>query len=168
MSTAKEELPESGTVTVACKLPHGIIIRDRIESSVNENILGGGTRKVKVFRPTGPLIRIKGPTVPSVFIRHVEVVGGYAITEGVDAKIFKQFMKDNQDSPFVRNFLIYGDESRDKVLGWAKERAEIKSGVEALDVSLTVKEGRQVFKDERIARSGADQVTDGKLEAAVA
>ena len=96
MSTAKEELPESGTVTVACKLPHGIIIRDRIESSVNENILGGGTRKVKVFRPTGPRIRIKGPTVPSVFIRHVEVVGGYAITEGVELLILKVLINVNQ------------------------------------------------------------------------
>lgn len=154
------------TVTVACKLPHGVVIRDHTEGAVHENVMGGGSRKVKVYRPIGPKIRIKGPTVPVAFVRLVEVVGGYAITSGIDADVFGRWMSWNKDAPFVRNLLIYGHEDRDHVLGWAREHGAVKSGVEPLDVTMKSENGRQVYRDERINRAGAEQVVDGKVEAA--
>jgi hypothetical protein len=153
------------TVTVACKLPHGIKIRDHEEGTTFENVMGGGTRKIKVFRPIGPVIRIKGPQVPTEFIRLVEVVGGYAITEGVDAEVFARWMRWNAEMPAVQNLLIFGGEERDKVLGMARERATIKSGLEALDVSMKSENGRMVYNDERVIRAGADQVVDNALQA---
>lgn len=154
------------TVTVACKLPHGVVIRDHLEGVNHENVMGGGTRKVKVYRPVGPKIRIKGPTVPVAFIRQVEVVGGYAITSGVDADVFARWMQWNREAPFVRNLLIYGHEDRDHVLGWAKDHGAVQSGVEPLDVTMIHKNGKQVYADPRINRAGADLVVDGKVEAA--
>lgn len=155
-------------VTVACKLPHGCVIRDFVESVAHEPVLGGGSRKVKVYRPVGPKIRIKGPTVPAPFVRLVEVVGGYAITEGIPADVFARWMKWNEDSAPVRNKLIFGDESGDKVRGICREYASLASGVEPLDVSMIVnKDGRQVLKDPRVKRAGADLVVDGKVETAV-
>jgi hypothetical protein len=151
------------TVVVACKLPHGIKIRDYEESVAHENVMGGGSRKVKVFRPIGPVIRIKGPQVPKEFIRLVEVVGGYAITEGVDAEVFGRWMRWNADMPAVENLLIFGGEKRDEVLGLARERANIRSGLEPLDVSMKSENGRMVYKDERVIRAGADQVVDDKV-----
>jgi hypothetical protein len=155
----------TGSVFVACKLPHGIVIRDFQEGTAFENVLGGGTRKFKVFRPVGKRIRIKGPVVPQEFIRLVEVVGGYAITEGVPAEVWRRWIEWNKESDFIRNSMIYGHESKDRVTGWAKERAALKSGTEPLDVSMKRGEdGEMVFKDERIALAGATQVVDGSLE----
>ncbi len=161
-----EALTGRRVVSVACKLPHGIKIRDYIESSFHENVMGGGSRKVKVFRPVGPTVRIKGPSVPLAFMRLVEVVGGYAITDGVDAKVWDRWLEWNKDMPAVRNNLIFGHESRDRVLGWAREHAGQKSGVEPLDVTMRSKEGRMVYVDERVNRAGADIVIDNKVEAA--
>lgn len=152
------------TVFVACKLPHGIIIRDFVEGTVNENVLGGGSREVKVFRAVGRRYRVKGPNVPTQFIPLIEVHGGYAITAGLPVDVFRRWIEWNKDTDFVRNELIYGHESKDAVVGWAKERASQRSGVEPLDVSMKNVDGRMVFKDERIPRAGAAQVVDGKLE----
>jgi hypothetical protein len=155
----------STTVFVACKLPHGIVIRDFVETIVHEPVLGGGARKVKLFRAIGRRIRIKGPVVPPEFIRLVEVHGGYAITEGVPADVWRRWIEWNKDSDFVRNQMIYGNETKERLIGWAKERAALKSGTEPLDVSMKRnEEGEMVFKDERIALAGAIQVVDGKLE----
>jgi hypothetical protein len=171
MSTIDEKNAEAlttrRTVTVACKLPHGIKIRDYIEGKFHENVMGGGTRPVKVFRPVGPVIRIKGPQVPTVFIRLVEVVGGYAITDGIDADVWGRWLNWNKDSDAVTRNLIFGDEKRDKVLARAREFASIKSGVEPLDVSMKLNsEGRMVYNDERVVSAGADQVIDNKVDAA--
>lgn len=161
-----EALTTRKTVTVACKLPHGVVIRDFAEGVTHENVMGGGTRKVKVFRPVGRRIRIKGPQVPTPFLRLVEIVGGYAITDGVDANIFGRWMNWNSDSTAVTSELIFGHEDRDRVIGMAKERSGVKSGVEPLDVAMVQKEGRWVYQDERITRSGADAVMDNKVDQA--
>src|SRR5579859_3696857 len=155
----------SKTVFVACKMPHGVVIRDFVERTEKEVVLGGGVRDVPVFRPVGPKIRIKGPVVPSAFIRMVEVHGGYAITAGVPAGVWRRWIEWNKDSGFVKNNMIYGHEKKERVLSWAKERAAEKSGVEPLDVSMKRDDsGNMVFKDERIKLGGAEMVVDGKLE----
>lgn len=159
-----EALTTRRTVTVACKLPHGIMIRDFAKTVSHELVMGGGNRKVETFRPVGKRIRIKGPQVPTPLLRFVEVVGGYAITDGIDADIFGRWMNWNKDSPAVEGKLIFGSEDRDRVLGMARELASVKSGVEPLDVGMVQQNGRMVFRDERIVRSGADFVVDNKVE----
>lgn len=161
-----EALTTRRTVTVACKLPHGVVIRDFVKTTTHELVMGGGNRKVETFRPVGKRIRIKGPQVPTPFLRLVEVVGGYAITDGIDAEIFGRWLNWNRDTTMVTSELIFGHEDRDRVIGMARERANVKSGVEPLDVGMVHQNGRMVFKDERITRSGADFVVDNKVEEA--
>lgn len=153
------------SVVVACKLPHGIKIRDYEEGSANELVMGGGTRKVKVFRPVGPTYRIKGPNVPDALRPMVEVIGGYAITQGMPADVFERWMKSNKDSLYVKNELIFGDESGDTVRGKARELANKKTGLEPLDTKMKLNdEGRMQFVDERLKQRGLNQVVDGALE----
>jgi len=162
-----QKLPKSSkTVTVACKLPHGIVIRDFEERAEYEPVYGQAERReVSVFRPVGPKIRIKGPTVPGIFARLVEVHGGYAITEGVPADVFERWMKHNENSQFVTSMMIYGHENKARVIDWAKDRDSIKSGMEPLSVAMKMSDdGRQVFKDERVRSAGADQVVDDKVQ----
>ncbi|CAN7375042.1 hypothetical protein LJR220_003343 [Bradyrhizobium sp. LjRoot220] len=164
----EQALTTRNTVTVACKMPHGVMIRDFAEGKVMEDVLGGGKRPTKVFRPVGRPIRVKGPVVPDQFIRLVEVVGGYAITEGVDARVFAKWIDANKEAPFVTNELIFGHENGDIVRGWAKEHAAVRSGMEPLDVTMKSERGRMVYSDERVRTAGADQVVDGKVEATTA
>ncbi|MCC8963766.1 hypothetical protein H8A95_15960 [Bradyrhizobium sp. Pear76] len=167
---AEAEAKSPRTVTVACKLPHGIRIRGYEKRGEREQVLGGGVREFDVWRPVGPYIRIKGPVVPAQFQALVEVVGGYAITSGVPAEVFEQFMEHNEDSDFVKNNMIYGHEHRGRVISWAREHERQKTGVEPLDVTMKSKEGRMVIADERLAsngiteamsRAGADFDTQG-------
>lgn len=148
-------------VTVACKLPHGLVIRDFSEHVAHENVLGGGQRKVKVFRATGRPIRLKGPVVPDEFVRLVEVVGGYAITEGVDAEIYGRWQRANAESLFIVNELVYGHEDGAHLRAWAREHASVKSGMEALDVTLRSENGRQVYGDPRIRQATAEMFKAG-------
>ena len=160
----KLELSSSSTVVVACKMPHGLIIRDHVKTTVKDPILGGGFRPSDVWRPVGPRIRIKGPQVPALFIRMVEVVGGYAITERVPADVFRRWIDWNKDSSAVVNNLIYGHENGDRVRDWAREHERVKSGLEPLDARMITKEGRQIYADERVVRAGADLVQAGNVK----
>lgn len=151
------------TVTVACKLPHGLCIRDHAETIVHENVMGGGSREVKVFRPIGAKIYIKG-----TLRRGAEIVGGYAITENVDAGVFERWLAWNAESSAVRNGMIFAHEKRDRVEGWAKELVARKSGLEPLDTQMVRRGERVVIADSRVAAAGAGQVIDGKVEPAAA
>lgn len=145
------------TVTVACKLPHGLVIRDFMATKVEETMLGGMTRTVTVHRPVGNAIRLKGPTVPPLMIRSVEVVGGYAITEGIDGKVFANWLDANKDAPYIRNELIYGHEDGARVRAWAKDHASVRSGFEPIDTSMRSEAGRMVYSDKRV-RAATDNM----------
>jgi len=158
-------MSESATVVVACKLSHGIKIQDYEKGVAHENVMGGGTRKVPIYRPVGPKYRIKGPNVPDALKPLVEIVGGYAITVGMPKDVFERWLSWNEDQPFVKNHLIFGDEDGDKVRGMAREFAEKKTGMEPLDTKMKMNdEGRMQFVDERIKNAGAIGVVDGKLD----
>lgn len=163
-----DALTSRNVVTVACKLPHGIIIRDHKAVNTKVNVLGGGQRNETVFRPVGHPIRIKGPQVPGPFLRLVEVVGGYAITEGVDGEVFARWLDANKDSLFVVNQMIYGHENGGQVRGWAKERAAVKSNMEPLDVAMKSEAGRMTYSDERLRAQGADLFKSGAADLNVA
>lgn len=154
-------LSSRSVVTVACKLPHGLVIRDHSETTVHENVMGGGVRKTKVFRPTGKPVRIKGPVVPGPFLRLVEVVGGYAITEGVDAELWAKWLRWNGDSAMVANKMIFADESGDKVRGMAREFASLRSGMEPIDVTMKSEAGKLVYTDPRVREATADMFKAG-------
>jgi hypothetical protein len=164
---ANQVLPKSNkTLTVACKLPHGIVIRDFEERTEYEPVFGQAERrKINVFRSVGPKIRIKGPSVPSTFVRMVEIHGGYAITEGIPADVYERWLNWNKESQFVVNDLIFAHENKARVIDWAKDHDSIKSGMEPLSTSMKLNEdGIQVFKDDRVRTAGADSVVDGKAD----
>jgi hypothetical protein len=152
------------TVTVACKLPHGLIIRDFVKVTEQEPA-PGGYRVFEVFKQTGPRYRLKGPAPAeargSLFIRSIEVVGGYAITEGIPADVFERFIDANKNSAFIVNQLIYGHEDGRRVRSWARDRESLRTGFEPLDVTLKSHRGTFVHADERIPRiRGTSLVVD--------
>jgi hypothetical protein len=75
----------SGTVTVACKTPNGILIGDGIH-------INGFAYERSQPPPH-------------------DIVGGYGITNGVDADIWNKWLASNAESHIVKRELIFADES---------------------------------------------------------
>lgn len=91
------------TVTVGCKLPHGLIIE--VE---------------------GKRVKLHGANTS-------RVVGGYGLTPGVDKDFFDAWLKLSATSVVVKRGLIFAQDNPGKAEGQAKEQAEIRSGLEGLD-----------------------------------
>lgn len=118
-------------VTVACKLPGGLELRvfKMVESS--ELVMGGGSRTTRVAQLAGRVF-INGVAKKVEQSHGCMVVGGYALTPGVDKAFWDQWLEDNKDSLMVRNNLVFANESHAKLEGMAKERALVRSNLEPM------------------------------------
>jgi hypothetical protein len=123
-----------GVVTVACKIPNGLILRLYEMVDTQEPVSGGGTRTVKVARQKGERIDIKGPAAPVGQLPKAQVHAGYALTPGVDADFFAAWLQQNAGHPAVMNRLLFASEKLDTVSKVADEYKTVKSGLEPLNV----------------------------------
>lgn len=121
------------TVSVACKVPNGLILRLFEPVEANEPVMGGGFRKVHAFRPTGKNVTIKGPAHRLEMAPSVPVIGGYGLTHGVDADFWSKWLEQNKESPLVTSGQIFANEKSTYVESQSREGAKIKSGLEPID-----------------------------------
>lgn len=137
----------SETVTIACKLPNGMVLRLFQMTERAEQVLGGGQRKVKqaALIDRAP-ITIKGCATP--FGVALQTFGGYALTTGVDKEFWEEWVKQNADSDILKNNLMFvqGDEYR--AADQAKEQAEITSGLQPLNPDKDIRAPKRVTKDD--------------------
>ena len=109
-ATAQGKNKSSGTatVTVGCKLPHGL--------------------QLDVTKPGEPVrrFRVRGKNSATV-------IGGFGITEGVPKDLWDEWQHRNRSMDYVKRGMIFamGDaaSTRDK----AKDLAELKTGFEEID-----------------------------------
>lgn len=142
---AKNEISSAGAkVTVACKLPHGLVLQVYEEYEDGEAVLGGGIRVVKRFRPTGETITINGNARKFGEAPDHRIVAGFALTEGVNKDFFERWLEQHKDLPAVKNRLIYAFESLDHVEGQAKNDANLRNGMEPLAPSGDPRTPRRV------------------------
>lgn len=124
-------LPESGTVTVACKLPNGIILQlfDMVEQ---EEVTLAGARTIRKAMPNFDRepVHIKGCSSP--LGSPILLVGGYALTYGVDAQFLAEWMRQHADSDILKSRLLFAHEARDYVEDKAKEQRELLSGLQPM------------------------------------
>src|SRR4051812_36311075 len=97
-------------VMVACKLPHGIVIRPFKWAPRAEPVMGGGVRETKEAQSIGDQIVIHGPARKIGEDSRVRVVAGYALTEGVDKDAWDQWLETNANSDMVKQRLIFAYE----------------------------------------------------------
>lgn len=121
------EPKSSGTVCVACKLPHGLRIQFYDTRDLNR-----------------PAV-IAGEPILLAGSNHPHAVGGYGITTGVDGPRFGKWLKDNENFPAVRAGLIFAEDNYDRVRARAQEQESVVSGFERLDPD---KPGNGVAQDE--------------------
>lgn len=121
------------TVTVACNLPHGLVLRTFAPSKINVPMLGGGLREMEEHHEAGR-ITINGNAIPALRDPMKEypalTPNGYALTHGVDAELWASWLNANKNSPVVVNKCIFAVEK--DAVGEARRAGEAKSGLEPL------------------------------------
>jgi len=156
MAEVQQNVPKSAnTVTVGCKMPGGLLLQLTKGYEENEPVMGGGSRKVTVYRRDGEKVKLNGCAVPvgAPQPRHM-IIGGYGLTPNVKADFINEWMRQNADSKLVKNNLVFIAASRDAAESKAEEQAAVKSGMEPLDPTFTVgKNGAVIPSDPRYPRS---------------
>lgn len=128
----------TGTVTVACKVPHGLVLRLQMKTKVNEPVMGGGTREVEIYvpRPDVKTYTVNGPVTEQGKASKALVVDGFALTTGVPADFWQEWLSQNRELGAVVNGLIFAHEKKDSVDDMAAERKAQRTGLEPMDMRM--------------------------------
>lgn len=133
--------PATGTdtVTVACKVPGGLIF-DLCEMVDDyEPVMGGGQKKVKKAAPTGVRVVLAGPAREQQAMRRglngdgSTLAGGYALTSGVPREHWEKIERDYRDLPAFVNGLVFAQKSDVAAMSEARNRRELTTGMEGID-----------------------------------
>jgi hypothetical protein len=134
----------AATVTVACKLPAGLILqlwemKDQHESSPT------GTRTIQKAQKKGEPIKINGCALRFGQVPEFPMPGGYALTQ-IPADFWEEWLAQNQDSDAVQNRIIFAHDSADKASTQARAQAKekVKSGMEPIDPKNPPRVGMKV------------------------
>lgn len=144
----------SGVVTVACKLPNGLILRVFDMAEDHEPVLGGGSRKVSKAVPREDTYAVHGSAKP--FNQEVDwqIIGGYGLTPNIPREFYDKWEEQNASAAYVKNALVFAYERMENCVSAAKDHKEVLSGMQPLTPNT----------DSRLPKSGRGEV--GKLETA--
>ena len=130
------------TVYVACKLPHGLVLRVFDWKTYNEPMRDGSYKEAKQAIPiANRQFIVRGPwvaTAGQAYNRNNGAVGellpgGYAITEGCPKEIWEGWHDQNKRSRLVENRIILAHKDRATLIVEVLKMAAIMSGLEPLD-----------------------------------
>jgi hypothetical protein len=116
-AAAAKPQQSANTVTVGCKLPHGLVL------TLNEKVTTEEDRPI--YRATGPAVTLAGRNAS-------QIIGGYGMTE-VDADWWDAWVKQNQNFQPYKSGLIFAEPRRDKAMDRAMEQRQIATGSEPID-----------------------------------
>lgn len=119
-------------VSVACKVPMGLILRVYRKQMMPHKTTDGAIRDVPEFHQFGKEYMVYGPSHPQNMGPHCAIIGDYAITPGIPKEVWDLWSAQHRDDMMVINRMIFAYSSN-KIAGAAKEHAELKSGLERLD-----------------------------------
>jgi hypothetical protein len=136
-------------VTVACKVPNGLLLRIFKMAPAREQT-PTGYRDIERAELVGEPVRINGPSAPKDENREIRIVGRYALTPNVNKDFFDEWLRQNADHEAVKAGLIFAHSSQSRVSDQAKERKDVMSGLEPLNV-------------DRIKRGDKTEAVDGRI-----
>jgi hypothetical protein len=129
---------------VACKLPHGVILRIFDFEEFDEPMRDGTTRRSTRARPIPDLqFTVRGTWLGSAGQAYNErngavaelLPGGYALTMGCPKDIWDRWHEQNKASLLVQNKIIFAHATHSTVSGEAAKLRAVQSGLEPLDRS---------------------------------
>lgn len=147
----------AGTVTVACKIPQGV--RLQLQAPMKRRVpTGRGLENdyevVDFMVFVGTPYYVFGPSMPAGgtpdgYLTPQQIEGGYALTRGIPADFWRQWLEQNKLADYVTNKMIFAYDAKSAKAA-AREHHEVKSGLEPISRD-TGKEG--VLKDRRVPKS---------------
>lgn len=135
MGKATAPTKTGATVTIACKLPNGLVLRVFDFEEGQEPVMGGGMRTVKVAVQKGDTLRINGSAVAFGTIPSYKIVGGYALTPGIPKDFWELYEQQNHDQAFIKNHLVFAYDKFVMAEGAAEEHAGTKSGLQPIQIN---------------------------------
>ena len=139
---------KNDVVTVACKVPNGLLLRIFNMAPAREQT-PTGYRDIERAEQVGDTIKINGPAVKFGQIPEHTIIGGYALTPNVNKDFFEKWLHQNSDHPSVRAGLIFANAKPAMVTGQAKEQKALLSGLEPLNPDRIMRNGKSVPVDPR-------------------
>lgn len=125
----------SGTVIVACKIPTGLVLQLCREVEVAEQT-PVGVRMMKRFDRFGQRVVLNGTAYPkdppAGFRAKPMMVGGYALTMGVPASFWDDWVEQNRDTAMVQNDMVRAYSRIPDMKAFALEHETVRSGFEPL------------------------------------
>lgn len=128
----------AGVVTVACKLPNGLILRLFEMAPEQELVMGGGVREVMKAHDLGTRVEINGNTPPfgqALLDSQGEPIStarGFALTTNVDADFWDEWLHQNEGSDIVKRGLIFAHARTADVRAEAREKEKVWTGLEPM------------------------------------
>ena len=127
-----------GVVTVACKIPMGIVLQE-FKMMPEREQTPQGVRDIQVGRPTGKAAVING-TAHAPGRHRVDQSGnpvhitqsGYALTQNVDADLWESWLLFHKDHPMVQNRIIYASTKSGDIGAIGRENEARTSGLEPM------------------------------------
>jgi hypothetical protein len=127
------------TVTVACRMPNGVVLH--VDEFVDVRITSpGGTETVKMARPVrGESIVLNGYAVSVADIQAGRasgqvIAGGFGLTSGVPKDFWDAWLVQNQNTDLVLRGIVFASKNNGAAQATAIERSgEVKSGLEPMD-----------------------------------
>jgi len=128
---AAASVRSTGTVSIGCKLPHGIVLElfEQDEPGVTRHFSQPPRSKGKVI--------LKGANSLRTNPRAHQGVHPYAITE-VDASFWREWIsnRDNSQREFIAKGLVFEAPNRIDAQAMAKERRRERTGLEGLNPTV--------------------------------
>jgi len=155
----KPVAPATGTdtVTVACKLPHGLVLRVFQREEV---MLPAGATMIKseMWAALPESYTVKGNAHPQNEAPRCLIVDGYAMTPGIPREHWELWLHQNRKHPAVMNGLIFAHGKQADVRAEAHEKKDTKSGLERIDPNNLAKLGGEfkkvVTSEDQVAEFG--------------
>ncbi len=130
------------TVTVACKLPHGLIMQLQERATQVQPVMGGGLRETEMWVPsnTHAPIPLYGNAHPENKAPTADLASGFALTYDVPKDFWDQWVEQNKTLPAVKNGLIFAQPNARRAKDEAKDKVSLKTGLERIDPNNLPKE----------------------------
>jgi hypothetical protein len=129
MKTAHDS---GNTVTIASKLPNGLVLQLWKFVDVQEQA-PNGTRMTKMAQRDGEPIKINGAAVPYMAVPSHTIIGGYALTPGVDRRFWEKWKEQNWDNDALRSGILTAWPTQRDAEAYVKDNEGLKCGLEPLD-----------------------------------
>jgi hypothetical protein len=129
------------TVTVASKDPLRLTLNLNIKTEHYEPVLGGGTRKVELWRPTSRTVVLNGTGVMHGEARNHPMAHGYALTPGVPLDFWNEWCEQNKGCALLEKNIIFARPKTFDVSDKAREYKSVRTGLEPIDPKAKTRMG---------------------------